>query len=149
MGWRRFLVQIGGPRGLLVLFGMVTVVGLGWAASDLYQAVRLRDHGVERPARIVAVYPGRMASVEVEYVVPGGRVVRAETDEFGWDPEPRVGEKVRVLVDPEHRGLVVDARIGPSFGSTWAGLGIALVGGMFMVFTAAANTGPDEVTDGG
>ena len=96
------------------------VAGFLGAVLFLFGAIALADRdaklGADAPvagATVVEVFQGRTSTVVVDFETADGRQVRAETEDWYWDPEPEVGDTVRVRYDasaPED--YVRDVRVG-------------------------------------
>jgi hypothetical protein len=55
-------------------------------------------------ATVVEVFRGRTSTVVVDFTTADGQQIRAETEDWYWDPEPAAGDGGRVRYDPREPG---------------------------------------------
>lgn len=84
-----------------VLFLVMGVVFAGLALDTLDLNAHVGPDAPVAEARVLEVYPGRRSWVVLEFTTAEGRAVRTETEEVYWDPEPRVGDVIRVRYHPD------------------------------------------------
>jgi hypothetical protein len=66
-------------------------------------------------ATVVEVFRGRTSTVVVDFTTADGQRIRAETEDWYWDPEPAAGDGGRVRYDAgEPADYVRDVRVGPA-----------------------------------
>lgn len=115
------------------IFFVMAVVFAGWTWDVVDTDSKLAGAPVAT-AEIVDVHDpgGRGTSwVVVEFATRSGERVRAEVEDWYWQPKPRVGDQGRVRYDPaEPESYVRDARWDPSVFDVLVPGGLA---GLFLV----------------
>ena len=85
---------------------------------------------------LVSVHDGRTSWVVVDFVTTDGQRVRAETEDYLWDPAPEVGDAARIRYNPDDpERYARDARFG---GYSWL---VALLAVFSTVLLGAAAQG--------
>lgn len=122
VAWLLVLVAVGCGVGALVAYGSATV---------------LRDRGVRVQGEVVEVHTERRDNyVVVRFSDVKGDMVRADVGNYIWDPTPSVGDRPRLVYDPDDpSGNVADARAGPDFFSVGALVVGALLAAMLVAPT--------------
>jgi hypothetical protein len=107
---------------------LLVVVAVCCVAATLFtfaEGAALRDRGVLARGEVLRVHEASSrfdySHVVVRFADQHGIERAAEVTDYLWSPRPQVGDPAELLYDPDDpEGLIVDARMGPDFFSTWA-----------------------------